>query len=185
MDTRIQLDNYQKTVWTNGDLVSVFYRSDANQKWQYKGETGARIANLRVQELTIPATVTTICNDAFTGCELIYTFPEDEIDNPIEGPFGANGRLKTITIGSQVRTLHAYTFAFAKMTEMIIPGTVNEIKDYAFYNCTELGSMRFDAGTTPLTIWIPREISRIGFRAFHNCSKLSGMTLCHSPYDIG
>ena len=30
------------------------------------------------------------------------------------------------------------------------------------------------------SIWIPREISRIGFRAFHNCSKLSGMTLAHT-----
>lgn len=46
VETRIQLDRSQKTVWTNGDLVSVFYRSDANQKWQYTGETGARVANL-------------------------------------------------------------------------------------------------------------------------------------------
>ena len=45
-ETRIQLNEAQKTVWTNGDLVSVFYRSDANQKWQYTGETGARTADL-------------------------------------------------------------------------------------------------------------------------------------------
>ena len=45
-DTRIQLNEAQKTVWTNGDLVSVFYRSDANQKWEFTGETGARIADL-------------------------------------------------------------------------------------------------------------------------------------------
>ena len=50
-DTRIQLNEAQKTVWTNGDLVSVFYRSDANQKWQYRGETGSRTAELtRVDE---------------------------------------------------------------------------------------------------------------------------------------
>ena len=45
-DTRIQLNEAQKTVWTKDDLVSVFYRSDANQKWQYTGETGARTADL-------------------------------------------------------------------------------------------------------------------------------------------
>ena len=51
VETRIQLNESQKTVWTNGDLVSVFYRSDANQKWQYKGETGARVADLtRIDE---------------------------------------------------------------------------------------------------------------------------------------
>ena len=39
-ETRIQLNEEQNTVWTKGDLVSVFYRSDANQQWQYTGETG-------------------------------------------------------------------------------------------------------------------------------------------------
>ena len=44
-DTRIQLEA-GKTVWTSGDLVSVFYKSNANQKWEYRGETGARVADL-------------------------------------------------------------------------------------------------------------------------------------------
>ena len=46
-DTRIQLNTAQKTVWTKGDQVSVFYRSNANQKWQYQGETGERTAVLK------------------------------------------------------------------------------------------------------------------------------------------
>ena len=41
-DTRIQLNEAQKTVWNAGDNISVFYRSDANQKWQFQGETGDR-----------------------------------------------------------------------------------------------------------------------------------------------
>lgn len=45
-DSRIQLQN-GKTVWTKGDLVSVFYRSNANQKWQYQGETGERNGTLK------------------------------------------------------------------------------------------------------------------------------------------
>ena len=45
-DSRIQLQN-GKTVWTKDDLVSVFYRSNANQKWQYQGETGERTGNLK------------------------------------------------------------------------------------------------------------------------------------------
>ena len=36
-DTRIQLNEAQKTVWTKDDLVSVFYRSNANQQWKYDG----------------------------------------------------------------------------------------------------------------------------------------------------
>ena len=46
-DTRIQLNEAQKTVWNAGDEVSVFYRSNANQKWQYQGETGERVGNLK------------------------------------------------------------------------------------------------------------------------------------------
>ena len=45
-DTRIQLNEAQKTVWNKGDEVSVFYKSDANQKYEYRGETGERTAEL-------------------------------------------------------------------------------------------------------------------------------------------
>ena len=48
-EMRIQLDN-GKTVWTADDLVSVFYLSNANQKWQYQGETGERTGNLKQLE---------------------------------------------------------------------------------------------------------------------------------------
>lgn len=46
-DTRIQLNEAGKTVWNEDDLVSVFYRSNANQKWQNQGATGERVAELK------------------------------------------------------------------------------------------------------------------------------------------
>ena len=45
-DTRIQLQN-GKTVWTKGDLVSVFYKSDGNDCWKFTGETGERNGTLQ------------------------------------------------------------------------------------------------------------------------------------------
>ena len=45
-DTRIQLQN-GKTVWTKGDLVSVFYKSDGNDCWKFIGETGERNGTLQ------------------------------------------------------------------------------------------------------------------------------------------
>ncbi len=52
-DSRIQLNEAGKTVWTKGDEVSVFYLSNANQKWQYQGDTGERTGNLkRVENAT-------------------------------------------------------------------------------------------------------------------------------------
>ena len=46
-NTRIELNALQKTVWTEGDFVSVFYRSDSNRKWQYQGVTGERTGDLK------------------------------------------------------------------------------------------------------------------------------------------
>ena len=68
-DTRVQLNKAQKTVWNNGDEVSVFYRSNGNQKWQYKGEDGVRQANLsRVQDAT--------GNTAITKTIVVYPYNE-------------------------------------------------------------------------------------------------------------
>ena len=45
-DTRIQLMN-GKTVWNTGDLVSVFYKSDANDCYKFTGTTGDRTSTLQ------------------------------------------------------------------------------------------------------------------------------------------
>ena len=74
-ETRIQLNEAQKTVWTEGDLVSVFYRSDANQKWQYTGETGARTADLK-RVSTPEATV------LLSDIVVVYPYNENYYINP-------------------------------------------------------------------------------------------------------
>ena len=45
--TRIQLNEAQKTVWTRGDRVSVFYKSDGNDCWHFTGTTGDRSGSLK------------------------------------------------------------------------------------------------------------------------------------------
>lgn len=39
-DTRIELDEELRSVWTSGDMVSVFYKSDANNRFLFTGATG-------------------------------------------------------------------------------------------------------------------------------------------------
>ena len=46
-DTRIQLNEAQKTVWTKDDKVSVFYKSDGNDCYKFTGETGERNGTLK------------------------------------------------------------------------------------------------------------------------------------------
>ncbi len=45
-DSRIELNESLKTVWTAGDQVSVFYKSDANDCFQFDGKTGDRSGTL-------------------------------------------------------------------------------------------------------------------------------------------
>ena len=44
-ESRIQLDN-GKTVWTQGDKVSVFYKTTGNECWRFNGKTGDRSGTL-------------------------------------------------------------------------------------------------------------------------------------------
>ncbi len=77
-DTRIQLDEELKTVWNTGDVVSVFYRSDANQKWEYSGESGVRIAELhRVASAEATTAIDTIV--------VAYPYNRDYIITPSNG----------------------------------------------------------------------------------------------------
>ena len=69
-ETRIQLNEAQKTVWTKDDLVSVFYRSDANQKWQYQGETGERVAELTRVEAGV-------ATEAMKRVVVVYPYSEN------------------------------------------------------------------------------------------------------------
>ena len=58
-DTRIQLGENGAPVWTEGDLVSVFYRSNANDKWQFQGKTGDTAGTLKRIEATTATQATT------------------------------------------------------------------------------------------------------------------------------
>ena len=58
-DTRIQLNEEKKSVWTEGDLLSVFYRSTTNEQWQFAGKTGDRTGNILPMDSGIAPTPTT------------------------------------------------------------------------------------------------------------------------------
>ena len=46
--TRVELSDGRTTVWTKGDCVSVFAKSDANAKYEYRGETGSTTATFHL-----------------------------------------------------------------------------------------------------------------------------------------
>ena len=69
-DTRIQLGDACRPVWTKGDLVSVFYRSNANSKYQFTGETGDANGSIKLVEEGVATQQT-------TQIVAVYPYSED------------------------------------------------------------------------------------------------------------
>ena len=57
-DSRVQLGENGAPVWTEGDLVSVFYRSNANDKYQFTGKTGDAEGSIKLVESGTPTVAT-------------------------------------------------------------------------------------------------------------------------------
>ena len=99
-DSRIQLQN-GKTVWTKGDLVSVFYRSNANQKWQFQGETGDRTGNLKrvanaeaTQELSSIVVIYPYADNYYINpktCNIEASLPAEQ--TYLKDSYGLNGNI--------------------------------------------------------------------------------------------
>ena len=76
-DTRIQLQN-GAPVWTEGDLVSVFYRSNAHDKYQFTGETGDTGGTLKRVSQSTP----TMGLDKVIA---VYPYNENYLLSPLSG----------------------------------------------------------------------------------------------------
>ena len=45
-DSRVQLDENSRTVWNEGDLISVFNKTTGNECWQFDGKTGDSVGTI-------------------------------------------------------------------------------------------------------------------------------------------
>ena len=45
-DSRVQLDENSRTVWNEGDLISVFNKTTSNECWQFDGKTGDSVGTI-------------------------------------------------------------------------------------------------------------------------------------------
>ena len=101
-DTRIQLNEDRKTVWTKDDRVSVFYRSNVNEEWRFMGETGDITGELNPVDNSIcpPETLNRVVvvypynSDYFFNTET-YNIQASlpEVQNYLEGSYGTNGNI--------------------------------------------------------------------------------------------
>ncbi len=141
-------------------------------------------ANSRVEELTVPASVTSFKINTFT-CETLKkltiqsrTLISDEV---YESPFvSANGAIYTSDATSLVRYLPQ-----CAEKEFVVPATVRAIYDNAFSGCSELEALSvknvnsFNANTlsgasiTDIKLYNDEPVNAAGFKVFGDTDKVT------------
>ncbi len=135
-----------------------------------------------IEDFTIPGNVSTIAQEAFTGCSklLTVTFEADsQIENLPAWVFDGADNLRRITFenGCKLKTiearaceglLHLENVDFTGCTKL------TTIDNYAFKSCISLGN-----------ISLPETVTGIGRYAFYGCSQMDKMILPESLNSIG
>ena len=155
------------------DLTSITVAGD-NPKYDSRDncnaiiETASNTLFAGCINTTIPNSVTTIGDNAFSNCK----------------------RLTSIDIPNSVTTISDYAFfGCSSLANISIPNSVTKIGDDAFYDCTSLtsinipnsvttiGSGAFQRCTGLTSINIPNSVTAIGNAAFSGCTSLASIII--------
>ena len=151
----------------------------------YNGEnyaigTDAFYGITTITSVTIPNSVTSIGEWAFSGCTGLTSVEFNAENCTTMGSssylvFSGCTALSTVTIGENVKTIPDYAFpGCIGLTSVVIPNSVTSIGEYAFYDCTGLTGIE-----------IPNSVTSIGASAFEGCNNIEKLYIGSSVGSIG
>ena len=195
--------NYTLTISGTGAMSTspwYNYRADITTVVINNGVTGIDTEFMNTPNLTsvtIPASVTLICQQAFDGCTNLETVSgcegvtdvgndafrgtkwlTDQPDGVVYiGKVAYLGKNVSGEVNIKAGTVSISNNAFkdcTNLTSIIIPNSVTYIGSYTFYGCTGL-----------ISIEIPNSVTSIGSSAFEGCTNLISIEIPNSVTSIG
>ncbi len=177
----------------NGFVDGYFVYSSASKTNLLGCSTGTK------GKVTIPNSVTSIGEGAFSGCSsLTSVIIPNSVTSIGSSAFCACSSLTSVTIPNSVTSIGEGAFYSCKsLTSVEIPNSVTSIGEYAFYNCSSLTSVEIPNSVTFIgedafyncssltSVEIPNSVTFIGARAFYNCSSLTSVEIPNSVTYIG
>jgi len=149
-------------------------------------------------DFTIPNSVTSIGNYAFSGTSLTSIIIPDSVTSIGNYAFNDCISLTSVTVPDSVTSIGDGAFsACISLTSINIPNSVTSIGDGAFTFCgrltsisipdsvTSIGSRAFAACFSLTSISIPDGVTSIGIYAFYQCGSLTSVIIGNSVTSIG
>ena len=132
-----------------------------------------------VKEITIPESIESINDSAFSRCDNLESINVNENNNYYSSLSGIlydkdqteikiiPRAIKEAIIPNSVTSIGNYAFYnCSKLTSVTIPEGVTTIGDYTFYNCSQLTNIE-----------IPNSVTSMGYGVFRDCTSLTNVTI--------
>ena len=157
--------------------------------WQYA------FSGSEMETITIPSSITTIGEEAFSGCnklEEVYisdlsAWCNIDFGNEFANPLSAGGklylnnsRITNLVIPGNITKIKQYAFTGGLFANLTLPGQLTSIGKGAFMGCSTLRT-----ATLPQSDGGGASFTTIGESAFQGCSALNSINFTNLPSVIG
>lgn len=148
-------------------------------------------------EVTLPAGLTTVKDNGFTGCAKLELTLPDGVSHIGNSSFSNATGLIMNTLPSQLAYIGHYGFRGCKNLEISeLPSKLTNIGNYAFTSCAKITISELPEGlpvvrqesfsycTSITAMTIPESVTEVAARAFCECSGLASVTFKGTPETV-